>query len=408
MKANNRNYAIDFIRVIAAFLMTAWHYILYQYQNYSWGDAPLCFNGYFGTYGWNLTGITEGWHYFKGTFTIGFFVFTTGYFIMDHFKKQQANGMYDTTEKRFSGVWKYTAKTYCSYLPLFLFGSAVGFIVYGCACSFLYGQNWSVMDWIQTFFWNIWKFLGVDGFGMFQNGSSMYVATFFATGWYIFGFIAWACVFYAILVKSERAAVYIWCPVAFAVSTIWLNEWLNLETASQTMQGIAYLVPQNIVRFWGPASFGVWGWYLVDAIKKADLSAKTEKILGALFVVSFVYVLVTSWTGYLGGMANQDAMWMIVAMFCLAQKDPVTRGINNFFQKLKISRYMADFSTGLYLCHVDLAIFVFPVIAPAIGIQKGAYIYHAITLVLALLYIVLAKFILKPLGNKLAVAVHAR
>ena len=206
--------------------------------------------GYWGAYYFNQQfGGLEGWDWFKGTYTMGFFVFVTGYFMMDGFKRQQAKGDFLDERKYFSQTWRFTAKTYCSYAPLMLFGTAVGWILTNIQAKA------TILDWIQTFVWNIWQFLGISGFGMFQNflvegtdtGALTYLHGYNGVLWYIAAFIVGCSIFYAILVKSEKIAIFVFSPIMFMASNTWLNQWLN-PAGAEVEYGITTVIPLDVVR----------------------------------------------------------------------------------------------------------------------------------------------------------------
>lgn len=118
MTARPRNYTIDLLRVVAAVLMTTFHWIWFVYFP---GHID---NGYWGSYFWAQEHATEGWSWFKGTYTMGFFVFVTGYFMMASYKSLQRKGVFNDARGNFMHTWRFTAKTYCGYAPLMLFGTA--------------------------------------------------------------------------------------------------------------------------------------------------------------------------------------------------------------------------------------------------------------------------------------------
>ena len=400
-----RNYAIDLIRVIAAFLMTTWHWLMFS----MFLSLPAKIdNGYWGTYLVtemhdiaSTLGI-ENWHWFKGTFTMGFFIFVTGYFMMDGFKRAQAKGTFDNPNTHFMHTWRFTAKTYCSYAPLVLFGTTFGWVLTNAAAKA------RIADWINTFVWNIFNFLGFQAFGIFQDNATAYVTAFDGPLWYIEAFIVGACIFYAILVRSERLAVFGFCPIMFMLSNVWLNNWLDLNTGAQINSGITLLLPRDFVRLWGPLALGIWGWYLANAIKNANLTKGQEKAIGISWLIVLAYALITSWTGYMGGMIHQDIVWMYVALVAIIQKDPVTRGLNSFLQKLHISKLFADFSAGLYLVHLPIcAAFEFTLVG-IFGWQNASYVYIGLCFLGAVLFMILNKLVLKPLYGKLAKVLHAR
>lgn len=394
--ARRRNYTIDLLRVVAALFMTTFHWI---WMVYFPGHID---NGYWGAYFFTQDHAIEGWDWFKGTYTMGFFVFVTGYFLMAGFKSMQRRGLFKDKRTHFMYTWRFTAKTYCSYAPLMLFGTAFGWILTNTRAGA------SIMDWINTFVWNIWQFLGVSGFGMFETNASKYVTVYFGAGWYIAAFIVFACVFYAILIRSEKAAVFIFCPVMFMMSNIWLNQWLDPETGAQTLFGITTLLPQDVVRLWGPLALGIWGWYAVDALKRAKLTKHQENGIAIVWVLVFAYCLITSWTGYLGGMLNQDVAWMIVAGLALAGRDPVTRWLDDKLQRFPLSRYFADFSAGLYIVHLPIVSNLCFDLIDIFGMVTAPWVFELICIGCALIYMVVNAFVLKPLYGKLSHLLKAR
>lgn len=260
--------------------------------------------------------------------------------------------------------------------------------------------------------WNIWQFLGVSSFGMFQDqvnyGTGVQVATYNGPAWYIAAFMAFCCVFYAILMHSETLAVYVFCPVMFMMSNMWLNRWLDPETGAQITYGITEFLPQDVVRLWGPLALGIWGWYAIEALKNAKLTKKQENGLGVLFVALLAFVLFTSWYGYFGGMLNQDVLWMLVAGLAIALKDPVTKGLNDKLQNFPLSKHFADFSAGLYLVHAPLLTPVGSVLIERFGLTTAPWLFELCCIAGALFFMVCNTFLLKPAYGKLSKVLNAR
>ena len=185
------------------------------------------------------------------------------------------------------------------------------------------------------------------------------------------------------------------------MSNVWLDNsawWSSLDT-----NGIANLLPCDIVRLWGPLTWGIWGWYLVNAVKKSKLTRKGQNMLGAAFVVILAYALITSWTGYLGGMLNQDFVWMAIAAIILIERDPVTLTINKGLNKSPLSKYMADYSAGFYLIHQPIVVFVSPLIIEAVGgnLTVAGVVYMGIVAVASVGFVALLRLVLKPLYGRL-------
>lgn len=391
IQAEQRNYTLDLLRVVAGFIMACWHWI------WKWGSDAVITNGYYGFWGWP-DGL-DGWSWFLGTFTLGFFVFNTGYFMVDHFKKQQSRGVFGQGHD-LELVYRYTAKTYISYAPLMLFSTALGWIL----------ANWqagsTLKHWIDTLVWNIWQFVGLSGFGMHQRLSAPtdVINIYAPQCWYIAAFMVFCCVWYCVFVISEKAAIFILCPVMLAMSHVWLDNsawWSSLDT-----NGIANLLPCDIVRLWGPLTWGIWGWYLVNAVKKSKLTQKGRNMLSVAFVALLAYALITTWTGYLGGMLNQDFIWMGVAAIVLIQRDPITVGINKALQKFPLAKYMADYASGFYLIHQPIVVFVSPLIVQAAGGNPGVAgaIYLGIVAVTSIPFVAFLRLVLKPLYGRLGKA----
>lgn len=144
---------------------------------------------------------------------------------------------------------------------------------------------------------------------------------------------------------------------------------------------------------------------MVDAVKRSKLTKRGENILGVAFVVVLAYALITSWTGYLGGMLNQDFVWMAVAAIILIGRDPVTTTINKGLNKFPLSKYMADFSAGLYLTHIQLLQFTEDWLNMTGSRTGAALIFMGVCCLCAVGFVVIMRLVLKPLygclGNAL-------
>lgn len=322
----------------------------------------------------------------------------------------QAKCAFNDERTHFGHTWRFTAKTYCGYAPIMLMGTVLSWVLLNVT------GGASLMRWIQTSFWNIWQFLGVSGFGMFQNfmysgaaGAGEYLAVYNGPIWYIAAFIVGACIFYAILVKSEKVAVFVVCPIMFMSSNVWLNQWLN-DAAAEVEYGITTLLPMDVVRLWGPLALGIWGWYLGNALKNAKMSKGQENALGIAWLVVLVYCLVTAWTGYFGGMLNQDVLWMFVALVAIVNRDPLTRGLNIALHKFPLSKYFADLSSGLYIVHnpILMSLSATFIALGAGNLTKGGVFYEIVCVCAALIVVPVYRLLVKPLYGKLGNVLNIR
>lgn len=396
---SGRNYSLDLLRCIAGFFMATFHWIWRVYF-----PAQID-NGYWGAYIFTQTHSIEGWSWFKGTYTMGFFVFVTGFFLMDHFKKQQAKGAFENKKGHLGEIWRYSAKSWVSMAPMMLVGTGLGWFLNN------FKAQSPLKTWFNTFVWNIWQFLGVSGFGMFYQlpaGTQVDVTTRYnAVLWYIAAFIVGCGIFYALLIASEKITVWVVCPLMFMLLNVWADVWL-LDTGAQSQFGITTLLPRDFCRFWGVACFGVWGWYAVDYLrKKAPVGSKAAKKVMVVLLVFLAYALITSWTGYFGGMLNQDVVWMVIAALVIANIDPFTRGINTGLQKFPLSQYMGEFSAGLYLCHYPILANYWQEIIDAVGLQSAGWVYILILVGASIVYVILNRLVLKPVYRKIGEMIGA-
>ena len=156
----NRNYLLDLLKLIFAVLCTCAHigniFVRTLFDVQTSGAAVLNPRAV-GSRGFvnsvEIFGIT-------GTATIAIFTFLTGYWLMQAFKAYQKRNWIGKGQDM-ALIGKYAAKTYASYWPYLLSGTAFGFVFLHVVIPGL--RNWRTV--IGNFVTSIPQFLGIFHFG---------------------------------------------------------------------------------------------------------------------------------------------------------------------------------------------------------------------------------------------------
>lgn len=342
-----RNHELDFWKVVACLLV-----LIFHCHQFLYGAAdPMWPYGYFGQ---SDLLYEEGKFMLKGIYSLGFFYFTTGYWLMNGFQGYKKKGLLRKGHD-FEIAYRLTAKNYTAYMPI-CFAASVLCFTYAHATA---GSDITTI--FKTFVHSIWEFFGVDGLGMYGTlgkgaagtpGMSILLSggTFDPNGhytwahitWYMTALICFCSVFFVLLIINEKFTVFFIAPLLLSSSLVSIS-------ATNPPEGLLSILPFNFTKLWGPAMFGLVCWYVVEAIKKLNWSDKARKIVGwlhcAMFVLTFVMIVV----GYPGGMINFDVWLSILAGLTLIGKDWFTEAFNKLFQKLPfITKHWGDFALGVF------------------------------------------------------------
>lgn len=403
-----RSYVLDFWKFIGCVLVALHHWMNVSMPNgYAEG-----FSDYFGRV--VLTGEIDI-KYPLGAYTLGFFTFTTGYWLVNAFKGLQAKGAFGKGNDM-ELIYRYTAKNYVAYMPLAFITSFAGYFV-----SNFFSKS-SLKVWIDSFVSSIWYFFGFSGFGINDNlpinndtnvnglftwmfGGTIEEHTAYMWSpvtWYICALICYACVFYVLLVVNEKLTVFGILPLFLGMSFYANQGYVAIQYGTEEPHGLYTLLSSDFTRLWGPAVAGIWGWYLINALKKANISNKTKNFMGWANLILTVSAFVQVWTGYFGGMINFDMHLILIVILTLVNKDWFTIGFNKILSKIPGIGVLSEVGLGIFLFHPTLFAVGVKFWIPAYGLGKATLLYIGSSLLAGVLYVPFNKFVVKPTQGKLS------
>ena len=388
-----RNYALDLLRVWAAVLVALVHFARMNFgQHFAFDYTSVA----------NII-LPEGISFWIGTCTLGFFGFTTGYWLIHAFKGHQRKGVFGKGHDM-ELLYRYTAKNYIAYVPLCMFAVLTGYIV----TNTIAGSDLGV--WLDTGAWGIFEFFGLGQLGfpgttlpynganeLVHTGGELLRNTPYNLGgitWYPSAVIVFAPLFFLSFMMSEKVTVFGILPVVLVTSFMAAGTWF--ATMGQNFIGLNGFMGGDFGRIFSLAIIGMWCWYLVDALKKVNFSKKTSIILGLLNMVLFVSMFLFNWYGFYGGMLSMDFHIIIITIIFLINKDWFTDTINKIFSKLPLKNSFGGMSLGILVTHIPMVVVCGAVFEPIYGMQTTIYIYYGILLATGIGWMILSKILVEP------------
>lgn len=342
-KKKQRNYLLDFWKLFWALSVLTAHFMQW------FGNA-----GSVGTEGaYFFTCFKENDFIFKGIYCLGFYTFTTGYWFIDHFKKQQRMGVIGKG-KDIEVLWKYWAKNYSSYMP-YIFVVSIATTVLSWICL-----KAPLESCLKSFVASIPGTLGFASAGFTELTSTATWLTKWmadpnwlpdiiptAPGfqlWYMSCLICCGVSLMAMFVISEKFSLFVIGPTLI---TVFMKENWNW-TARQASGNVHW----DFFRLFGPAFIGIYAWYLVDYLKKAGISEKMRKVLNVGHAITLIVLLVWMFFWEEVSLYQSDTIAIFTALFAIINGDAIAQGLNKFFNKTEvISKHFQQVGLGAFLCH---------------------------------------------------------
>lgn len=298
-----------------------------------------------------------------GFTTIAIFTFLGGYWLMDAFKKYQKAGVIGKG-KDMTILAKYAAKTYATYWPYILFGTAFSFIFLHITIPGY--RNLEAI--VGNFMTSITQFLGIFAFGYSTEYSSYTIQTTtyvesltggFAENasrvlinwngplWYMWSLVICAVLFFAILLTNEKIAVAVVAPLTYTLYN------LHSSTASISMFE-NFGLNNKWIHYAGPMMLGVWGWYLVKWLKSMELSKKGKIGITILNAAAYFFLFYNLKVG-VGGMQVLDITAAIIGIITISEKDYITNGLNKILNHVPgLMKFVSFACLGAYCIHFPI------------------------------------------------------
>ena len=301
-----------------------------------------------------------GW--LRGYITLSFYLFFLGYWFMNTFKSIQRKG-YFGKGKDLKLILRYFCKNYSSYWPPLIYGVIFGYLVYGIAFPQMFLQN--PINIIHSFVNGIPEFLGIfewvwspvmwqtGWFAPFTNNltDTSHVLLSFSAVYFLSMAIFALTVYFVIFTISEKFGATIWCFWMYSACCLTFGSSGGEGYYIFTGLGINY----DFIRLMGPASLGIWGWYMADYLKKAVTTKKHQRNITLVAVLC--YAVLGWWivTGD-GGMITTDIVGGTLFTIVMVEKDYITIAVNKFLNKLPFSKHISTIAMSIFLHHYPLVI----------------------------------------------------
>ena len=418
-----RNYLIDVFKLISAIMVFLAHFPSMGYGvgelledgSLITGSVVNISNAYF------FIDMGPYWGWLRGYFTLSFYLFFLGYWFMNAFKRVQRQGLFGKG-KDLKLILRYFSKTYSSYEPAIIYGVIFGYLVYGIAFPQMFLKN--PINLIHSFVNGIPEILGIFEWVWSPNS--------WQTGWYaavtnnladtshaflslgLAYFLSMAIfaltVYFVIFSISEKFGATIWC--------FWMYSAYALTFGSSGGEG--YYVFTNLginydfVRLMGPASLGIWGWYMADYLKKSVTTKKHQRNITLVAVLCYA---VLGWWFFTadGGMITTDIVGAILFTIVMCEKDYITIAINKALGKLPFSKHLGTVAMSIFLHHFPLVIMYGemkkylggPDWLMSLGRDQLALYGIILLLLMSVVYIFIDKYFIKRLTRWMLKITHA-
>lgn len=354
-----RNYLLDFIKLFATVLCLAAHVcgFVSGYIDDMSSCVPAVANPALqNTYMYQTVIPSFG---AVGYVIVSFFIFTTGYWFIHAFQRTKKTGVFGKGKDHII-VFRYAVKNWANYLPYLILGCLAGLIL---NYTVVPENRFQFAQMISHVLHTLPQWLGLNGLGF--SFPTLYPQLDAAMGmveanaawdysnvwllwngplWYMYAAIAWMPIAYWIFMKSESFGLFVFCPImwtAYAGYYAFDQDWSF------------YANDPALIRFLGPAALGIYGWYIVDYLKKKEFSKKGLNIMGVLAVISLGILIHSTWTAK-GGMAVTDMSWAIFLIFVLLMKDPFTVGLNKVCKHIPLAKHVGTAALCMYLLHYPI------------------------------------------------------
>lgn len=246
-----------------------------------------------------------------------FFIFLSGYFLMDHLKNSPKA---KTTKYTCKKAWRYTKEQYQKYYPTLLGGVTLSFIVKNII------MKTKIKNLFSIFLNSIWEFIGLSQINF--NESFLWNEPL----WYISAFLICGLILYYLVAKNEDLFLGFVAPFIIIIS----------------LGGPDFIIENNLIRVLSGMTVGMLIFYLVDYLKEKPFDELTTFIFSLLhigIIMLFIYTFVKGFSW------NETTNSFIIMVFCviiLTNKDYVSALYNDS----KICLFLGKISFYYYAYHV--------------------------------------------------------
>lgn len=357
--------------------------------------------------------LTGGW-------VLGYFLFLTGYFMMASYMKKEKQGLIDH-EHAYKPAWAYFWSRIKGLMPAFVLGTLFVFIVRNIAIDtpiskipvYLVRAGFEFLGLYQigmngmhdvTSNADLIELLAGDApsgvrAGIMTGGTPLWNGP----GWYISAIIIVSVLIYYVLCKNKDFFVGFFCPLMI----IGCYGFWGLGAGEQwDRTAVSFLgLPTNLIRVTGGLCVGALMYFVVDWLKKHEIS-KRYKVIWNIVAVGlaafFIYTLIfgITWT------ENQHNLFLIpFTAMVLVGDDVVSKFLSGPLGGF--SAYVGKLSLYMYISHWGW-VYLLPAKFAQVEYLPMAGMYVLFSFITANVLMLIDDKCIKPLINrKKAVAVAA-
>lgn len=332
--------------------------------------------------------------------TLSVFICIAGYFMMSHFKKQQAKAEKDKISP-VNQAWNYLKSRIRTLGVWFLIGNIGGFIG---LCLFTHTP---LNQWFDAFLNHLGEFCGLmlTGFGYgtalhgaYNSASSEYILI---NGplWFVSGLFICSYFLYYLLAKDEKKTVGIIIPLIslFFYGSTYLNGvqpfWRNFAHIGDFNINLA------MIDMFCNLGIGCLMYEGVQALKDKEFSKPFTIFLTVIQTFLLIFIPFrtlcptnVSWNPFTFNWGPAYLLSLLFTFLLLLNKDKATQFLNR-----KVFGYLGGISMHIYCLHYAVIILVYVLFKDFV--EKNVGIYILVVIIITMLISIIAKLVSKPIDN---------
>lgn len=406
VKKKERNYVLDVLKLIAAILV-----IMFHFSNRIYSGAELyILNEGAGSYFFSEANLGP----FKNVMSMAFYTYTSGYWLMQRIHKEKAARLIGRG-KDTAMLGKYFISNFANYWPYLCFGILWGFVGIFIAHPTLLQNPLNIFMGLQN---SVFHLLGIHSAGILGHNEQLFLHScadfaeltngytdithvfidYNVPMWYLSAMIVFAPILYIVFMKSELAGI-VTSIVIFTCG----NAWFSVANANTVDPASLLFLGRCAMRLLVPMMLGIWGYYLAEYLKNAQLSNKARNIItgiGVFGVIWFVFMMI-----YGGGYIMMDYANFIILTVLLSGQGKISPVLNKFLAKVPGIKNFAYIGLGFYVLHMPLiCIFRFRVLDDVFMAKDQMVVFGIFMAALVAIYIpfyFIDKYVLRKISKGL-------
>ncbi len=262
---------------------------------------------------------------FTGSLFASFFMFISGYFLMEHLKNDKSRK--DCSIKALN----YTKKRISYVYPAMVGGITLAFVIRNIILKT------NLRRIFRVFMNSLFEFLGLSQIGIKALNTGI-TGLWNEPLWYLSALVIVSFILYYILAKNEDFFVGILAPVLIIINF-----------ALNSYQDFAF--PLSLLRVATGLTIGILSYYVVNYFKKKKFSETLMMVFSILHIALAMFFIYTSYTGFSWNYYAYAFLMLIFAIVLLVNKDYVAVLYNDS----SLCYFLGRLTLYFYCSHIGFA-----------------------------------------------------